>query len=308
MKTNYEKELEEIFNKLKCCYNKEDLELFYNNYNKLVFKIAFTILKNAEDSEDIVQVVFSKIYSLPKDKLPTNHILSWIYSVTKNESISLLRKKKNNISIEEVYDIPDENNEISNSINKIEFKKLISKLDESEKEIVSLKAISGLTFDEISKLLNKPTGTIKWKYYKSIYTLRLLLSNLGMFIVTFVIGLKTMKLTKKGIADYQTNSVEDKTNENNEQESIDESTQYDVANNTSMKERTEEQNTANQNTVKQENDTTKEIQIPIKEPFESINYFSIGIFAISSIFLLFTIILLINYIKYQLKRKVKASK
>ena len=303
MKIKYEKGLEEIFNKLKSCDNKENFELLYNNYNNLVYKIAFTILKNKDDSEDIVQVVFSKIYSLPKDKLPTKHILSWIYSVTKNESISLLRKKKNNMSIEEVYDIPDENDEIKNSINKIEFKNLISKLDETEKEIISLKVISGLTFDEISKLLNKPIGTIKWKYYKSIYTLRLLLSNLGMFIVTFVIGLKTMKVAKKGIADYQTNSAEDKTNENNEQESINESMQYDVANNTSMKERTKEQNTA-----EQENKTIEEIQMQVKEPVESINYYSIGIFAISSIFLLFTITLLINYIKYQLKRKVNASK
>ena len=207
------------------------------------------------------------------------------------------------MSIEEIYDITDENDEINNSINKIEFNKLISKLDDMEKEIISLKVISGLTFDEISKLLNKPTGTIKWKYYKSIYTLRLLLSNLGMFIVTFIIGLKTMKVSKKEIADYQTNSAEDKANENTEQESVTESMQYDIANNTSMKERIEEQNTA-----EQESKTIEEIQIPVKEPVESMNYYGIGMFAVSSIFLLFTIILLINYIKYQLKRKAKASK
>lgn len=303
MKRKYEKELEQIFKKLKSSNNKENFELLYNNYNNLVYKIAFTILKNKDDSEDIAQIIFSKIYTLPKDKLPTKYILSWIYSVTKNESISLLRKKKNNMSIEEIYDITDENDEINNSINKIEFNKLISKLDDMEKEIISLKVISGLTFDEISKLLNKPTGTIKWKYYKSIYTLRLLLSNLGMFIVTFIIGLKTMKVSKKEIADYQTNSAEDKANENTEQESVTESMQYDIANNTSMKERIEEQNTA-----EQESKTIEEIHIQVKEPVESMNYYGIGMFAVSSIFLLFTIILLINYIKYQLKRKAKASK
>lgn len=303
MKRKYEKELELIFKKLKSSNNKESFELLYNNYNNLVHKIAFTILKNKDDSEDIVQIVFSKIYSLPKDKLPTKYILSWIYSVTKNESISMLRKKKKDINIEEIYDIADENDEINNSINKIEFNKLISKLDDTEKEIISLKVISGLTFDEISKLLNKPTGTIKWKYYRSIYTLRLLLSNLGMFIVAFVIGLKTMKVAKKETTNYQTNSAEDKTNENNEQESVTESMQYDVANNTSMKERTKEQNTA-----EQESKTIEETRIPANEPVDSISYYSIGIFVISSIFLLFTIILLINYIKYQLKRKAKASK
>lgn len=303
MKRKYEEELEQIFKKLKGSNNKDDFELLYNKYKDLVFKIAFTILKNKDDSDDIVQLVFSKIYILSKDKLPTKHILSWMYSVTKNESISLFRKKKNNLKIEDIYDLEDDNDEINNSINKIEFNKLISKLEDTEKEIISLKVLSGLTFDEIAKLLDKPTGTIKWKYYKSIYTMRLLLSNFGIFIVTFVIGLKTMKVAKKEIIDYQTNATEDKINENKEQENATESMEYDVSNNTSMKERTEEQNTA-----ERESNTIEEVQIPVKETVGNINYYSIGIFAVSSIFLSFTIVLLINNIKYQLKRKAKASK
>ena len=295
MKKKDEKELEELFKNLKIRNNKNNFEMFYNNYNNLVYRIAFTILKNKEDSKDIVQVVFSKIYTLPKDKLPTKNILSWIYSVTKNEAISLLRKNKGNIRIEDIYDIADERDEINNSINKIEFNKIISKLDDMEKEIISLKVLSGLTFEEISKLLNKPTGTIKWKYYKSIYTLRLLLSNLGMFIVTFVIGLKAMKVEQKGITDYQSNSVENETNRKNEylsNQTINESMQYDSLNNTEEK-----------SIVEQENKTNEEIHIPAEEFGNNINYYGIGILTFSSIFLLFTIILLINYIKYQLKRK-----
>ena len=163
-----------------------------------------------------------------------------------------------------------------------------------------------LTFEEISKLLNKPTGTIKWKYYKSIYTLRLLLSNLVMFIVTFVIGLKTMKVAQKGITDYQSNSAEDGTNRESEYSSnqtINESMQYDVANDTSMQNNAEEKSTE-----EQERKTNEEIHIPAEESGNKINYYGVGILAVSSIFLLFTIILLVNYIKYQLKRKVKASK
>ena len=67
-------------------------------------------------------------------------------------------------------------------------------LDDTEKEIISLKVISGLAFDEISKLLNKPTGTIKWKYYRSIYTLRLLLSNSITLLLILCISLKLLTL------------------------------------------------------------------------------------------------------------------
>lgn len=302
MKRKYEKELAEIFKILKSTNNKDCFEKFYSNYNILVYKIAFTILKNKDDSEDVVQTVFSKIYTLSKDKLPTKHILSWIYSVTKNESVSLLRKKKNTLNIDDIYSITDDTDEISNSIDIIEFNRLISKLDNAEKEIVSLKILSNLSFDEISKLLNNPTGTVKWKYYKSLHTLKLLFSNLGMFIITFIIGLKTMKVTPKGVPDYQSNSLENKTNVEKEQQSnqsaIEESTQY---NSTNMQDIFEEMNTA-----EKEKDTNEEIQV--EEHIANINNSGIGIMAVSFIFLLITIILLINFIKYQLKRKEKASK
>lgn len=61
-----EKELKQLFTELKSSNNKVAFETLYKQYNKLVYRIAFTILKNKEDSEDIVQAVFSKIYSLPR--------------------------------------------------------------------------------------------------------------------------------------------------------------------------------------------------------------------------------------------------
>ena len=294
-----EKELKQIFRELKS-NNKEIFELFYNKYNKFVYKVAFTILKNKDDSEDVVQSVFSKIYALSKDKLPTEHILAWIYSVTKNESISLFRKKKDNINIDSIYEIADTDNEINNIIDKVEFNSLISKLNDTEKEIISLKLLSDLSFDEIAKLLNKPTGTIKWKYYKSIHTLKLLLSNLGMFIITFVIGIKTTITTKNRTQDKQSNSMANETNKENEDirnQETTESTQWELAHNASIQDRVEEKNTTNE-----------EIQIPVNEQINNVNYYGVGILAISGIFLLFTIIFLINFIKHQLKQKGKASK
>ena len=94
-----EKELKQLITELKSSNNKEAFETLYKQYNKLVYRIAFTILKSKEDSEDIVQAVFSKIYSLPKDKLPIDNIATWIYSVAKNEAISLFRKRKNTIPL-----------------------------------------------------------------------------------------------------------------------------------------------------------------------------------------------------------------
>ena len=82
-------ELRELFIEIKYG-NNIAFEKLYKNYKNLVYKIAYGILKNSYDSDDIVQIVFEKIYSIDKDKLPTRNESSWLYSVTKNETINYL--------------------------------------------------------------------------------------------------------------------------------------------------------------------------------------------------------------------------
>ena len=298
MKTINEKELNQIFKKLKSNNDEIAFELVYSNYNKIFYRVAFSILKNKEDAEDVVQTVFIKIHTMPKEKLPNVNIASWIYTVTKNEAISILRKRKNNFDIENVYEIADADNEINNIIDQESYNQLISKLSDKDKEIISLKILTNLSFDEIAKLLNMPTGTIKWRYYKSIHTLKMLLSNLAMFIVTFVIGLKTIKSKNKTIIKQEKadtkqeieNKIEDATMEKSEEN---------------------EEGKKNSNTIESlldKKETKEEVAIPIEEKTNDTNYSGIGILSISGVFLIITIIFSIFFIKHQLKLKSKSSK
>ena len=128
---------------------------------------------------------------------PTDKIGTWLYTVTKNEALLLLRKNNNDVNLDTIYSLEDENNEIDKFINKDSYNRLINGLNQKEQEIVSLKILSNFTFKEIGELLGESANTIKWRYYKSIYSLRIMLSNLGMFIITFVLGIATLKNQKK---------------------------------------------------------------------------------------------------------------
>lgn len=114
--------------------NKEVMQELYSNYNKVIYGIAFSILKNKEDSEDVVQIVFSKLYVLDKEKLPKEKEATWLYSVTKNEALSILKKKYNNVSLENIYNLEDNNNEIDKLIDRDSYNKLINKLEKKSKK------------------------------------------------------------------------------------------------------------------------------------------------------------------------------
>lgn len=299
-----EKELKELFIELKCG-NKKAFENLYTKYNRLVYGIAFSILKNKTDSEDIVQTVFSKIYEINKEKLPTNKEASWIYTLTKNETITFLRKRENYISLENIYEIEDNDNEINNIIDRDSYNRLIGKLNNKEKQIISLKILGNFSFKEISKLLNEPSGTVKWRYYKAVNTIKMLLSNLGMFIVTFIIGLKTLFNKNK------MNRVEEQATDNKTENETLDRTEEKIEEDTSKSETSDFQDKYKEESKSQimEEENNKQESIVINETENNtINYYGIGFLSISAIFLIITIICATFFIKYQLKSKKKTSK
>lgn len=281
------KELKNLFAKIKN-NNNTAFEELYSKYSKLIYKIAYSILKNKSDAEDVMQLVFEKIYSMDKKNLPTKNETSWIYSVTKNETLNYFKSNRNNINLDDIYEIEDNNQEISKIIDQENYNRLISKLNDNEKEIISLKIISNFSFEEIGKILNMPTGTVKWRYYKAINTLKLLLSNLTMFIISFISSIYALKSTKKIISPIQEENVIENiviaADENQKQ-------QYEKSENTQ------------QNSQEEINTTI------IEETNENeVNYPAIGLMGISTVFLMLTIIFLIIFAKYQLKLKKNLSK
>lgn len=290
------KELKQLFLKIK-----DDKELgfqeLYTKYNKLVYAIAFSIVRNKEDSLDVTQSIFAKIYKLEKDKLPNKKEASWLYTVTKNEAITYLRKKKNNVLIEDLYELEDDNNEINKLIDRISYNNLIKKLNNKEKEILSLKILSNLSFKEISKLTDEPVGTVKWRYYKSLSSLKIVLGNFIISITTLVIALRIRLYRTKN-----EEKVENKENENLEEKPVEED-RNELLNSEEQKLDTKEE--AEQQQI-QNTETTQETVLIDDAQF--INYVEIGFFATSIIFMLSTIIILIrNHLKNKLSKISKKS-
>lgn len=284
------KELKNLFAKIKN-NNNTAFEELYSKYSKLIYKIAYSILKNKSDAEDVMQLVFEKIYSMDKEKLPTRNEASWLYSVARNEALNYLKSNKNNINLDNIYEIEDDNNELDKVIEKENYNKLISKLNDNEKEIISLKIISNCSFEEIGKILNIPTGTVKWRYYKAVNTLKLLLSNFTMFIISFISGIFAIKNGKKEASKIQEENIM-KNNEFSTDE--DKKQQYEQS-----EEILQNSQKPGENTITNTIETASE---------NTVNYTAISLMGVSIIFLVLTIIFLIIFTKYQLKRRNKLSK
>ena len=173
--------------------DKASFDTLYEKYKNLVYGIAFTVCKNNDIAEEVVQNVFLKLWKLSKEKLPYSYEASWLYTVTKNETIDILRKNVNFVDLDSIYNVESDNNYISDIIDIDNYNRIINSLKEDEKQILSLKLLYNFTFKEIGTLLNIPTATAQWKYYKSIKFLKPAIANLAMFVLTFALYLTTKK-------------------------------------------------------------------------------------------------------------------
>lgn len=293
------KKEEEIFELLKT-NRKLGIEKLYKNYSKLVYGVIYSILKNTDETEDVLQNVFVKIFKLDNEKLPTKSHLSWLYSVAKNETINYIKKHSKEKNYESLYEITDNDTEIEKVLDKEYFNKLIENLPPKQQEILSLKIISNLSFREIANILDMKIPAVQWHYYKSLNTLKLLLGNVITIFVGAFLYIKTRGLTERNEAEPEENdSVKEK-----DEVAIDEKNTADNKSINQSTEPQEEYNRADSYTGK--NDTI-EITAQATGAAESStnNIVSLGIIITTIIFVVtFSIFL----IKRQIKLKKKLSK
>ncbi len=305
---NIKEKVHEDFVKLKA--NKgEYFGDFYNNNYKLVYRICFSILKNTENSEDMAQSVFEKILKMKEDELPTEYESSWLYTVSKNECLQLIRKTKahqNENQDEEVLEnVKSDSNELDDAIENEDYNKMVKKLNKKQEQIVSLKVVSDFTFKEIGQIMSMPIATVQWYYYSSIKSLKAAMANFAMFLVALAIGIKYMGKEQEELSSKTTKSDDKKQDqyrtEENESSTIntsDEATKTDSG----ATSKSTQRRTVDNVTEYTETSTSKDITDSTN------NYVATGILSISGIFLILAIIFSIFFIKYQQKGNKKASK
>ncbi len=160
------------------------------DYQKKVFNICYRYLQNHEDASEFAQEVFIKIYKGISGFKGQSSVSTWIYKITVTTCIDELRrrKNKNTLSIDDVekkIDILDPHSCPHENYEKKEFKKeiqnAISSLSEEYKSVIILRDLQGLSYEEISTILDIPLGTVKSRIKRARENIKEYLQRNGNF-------------------------------------------------------------------------------------------------------------------------------
>lgn len=163
--------------------NSLGFDLLYKHYFRFMFSVAYSVLNNEEDCYDVIQTLMLRLLKLDESLFPTDHELSWLRTVIKNEALMKLRKEKQTVPLDDEIEIPVQDKRIEDFVDMEQFKALIAPLNERQRKVVTMKILGDMTHKEISKVLSVPIGTVQWLYNTSIKELRRIMTALSAFVL-----------------------------------------------------------------------------------------------------------------------------
>ena len=150
----------------------------YDNYSQALFNVINYIVNDVEESEDVIQNVFLKIWN-NFDSYDTSkgRLYTWMLNIARNQAIDSKRSKHQKIKskIQNTGDAVYERNSLyveNDTHESIGFKNILNNLKEDHQVIIDMAYYEGYTQEEISQKLNMPLGTVKTKVRQAIMMLR----------------------------------------------------------------------------------------------------------------------------------------
>ncbi len=158
--------------------NQKAFTYLYDNYYQALFGIIDALINNQEESEDLLQNAFLKIWNSFDSYDPEKgRLYTWMLRVARNIAIDFKRSKQDKINhkihvpVDSVYNknvlfVEDNRHETIGLLN------VVNNLDEDQLRVIELAYYQGYTQNEISEKLNLPLGSVKSKVRQAILKLR----------------------------------------------------------------------------------------------------------------------------------------
>lgn len=150
-------------------------DIIVHRFQDRLHNFLYRYTHNHEDCEDLVQETFLRVYRSRYSYQRIAKLSTWIYTIALNLAKTMYKKKQRMktfsihadesdpddrvFEIEDTTILQDESLHLKNSIGELE--KALMELNEDFREVIVLRDIQELTYEEISEITGTAMGTVK---------------------------------------------------------------------------------------------------------------------------------------------------
>ncbi|HNP70448.1 MAG TPA: sigma-70 family RNA polymerase sigma factor [Kouleothrix sp.] len=168
------------------------LEVLYDRYAAIVYRMGLRMLKNPEMAEDLVQEVFWRVWrrsaSFERER---GRVAQWLFGIAHNLCIDELRRLRSrptpvyeDVEHPIIQQLIDEQMDVPAAAWATEQRRVIAEvlceLPQAQRQAIELAYFGGMSHQEIATKLNRPLGTIKTRVRLGLQKLGGLLEARGL--------------------------------------------------------------------------------------------------------------------------------
>ena len=156
-----------------------------NKYRQQVYAVAWRLVGNAQEADDLAQETFIKAYRNLSKFRGDAKFKTWLLRITTNAGINM---KKSGRMSKDSGEAPDENqaasaggalDDILDNERKLQLRRAIDRLPPKQKQTLMLKTYQDMTCEEVAGVLNCSTGTVKANIFNALKKLKTFLEPGG---------------------------------------------------------------------------------------------------------------------------------
>ncbi|MDR3577602.1 MAG: sigma-70 family RNA polymerase sigma factor [Anaerolineaceae bacterium] len=152
-----------------------------------IYRVAFQILGDAQDAEDVLQETYIKAFNSLADFEGRSSLSTWLYRIAINEALTLVRKRKpQTVSVDEGHDDDDPDREGMEIVNwcclpegellsseaRHFLDQAIQNLPESLRVVFVMRDLEGLSIQDTAQALNLSESNVKTRLLRARLRLR----------------------------------------------------------------------------------------------------------------------------------------
>ena len=147
-------------------------EQLVETYRDQVYRIALRMCGNAADADEAAQEAFLAAWKGLPNFRGDSQFSTWLYQLTTHAAIDLMRREKRQIAAEDITEVsaPETQEAVRNAI---------LQLTPEYRQIVVLRFLEDLSYEEIGAALKLPSGTVKSRLNRAKAQLKDILSKSG---------------------------------------------------------------------------------------------------------------------------------
>jgi RNA polymerase sigma-70 factor (ECF subfamily) len=151
----------------------ERLAVLFERHHIMLFNFFLRLTGNRSHSEDLVQDVFFRILKYRKTYRSRSKFTVWMYQIARNAHVDHLRKRKEEIPLDDQFDEPASAEapaveRLSAEIDASLLRTALERLSLRRKEVLLLSRFQNMKYREIAELMGCDIGSIKSTVHRAV--------------------------------------------------------------------------------------------------------------------------------------------